>query len=93
MQQISPHYLIIPIILLLANLVSLLTHSPALLRLPPHPQQIMPSQTSRSMAQEAARLRQEENAMAAATLQKEKDTAGKNERDETNKIKKAMLRQ
>ena len=79
MQRMSPHYPIISIILLPAILVSLFTYSPALLRLPPHPQQIMPSQTSRSMAQEAARLRQEENAMAAATLQKEKDVAAKDE--------------
>jgi hypothetical protein len=77
----SLHYLIISIILLPAILVSLFTSSPALLCPLPHPQQIMPSWVSCSQAQEAARLRQEEEAMAAATLQKEKDTAAKDERD------------
>ena len=66
----SPHYPIISIILLPAILVSLFTYSPTLLCLPPHFQQIMPSQTSRSMAQEAVRLCQEEDAMVAAILQK-----------------------
>jgi hypothetical protein len=45
------------------------------------------------MAQEAARLRQEEDAMAAATLQKEKDATTKDERDAKEASKKAMLRQ
>ena len=45
------------------------------------------------MAQEAARLRQEDKAMATATLQKEKDTTAKDERDAKEAIKKAMLRQ
>ncbi len=89
MQRMSPHYPIISILLLLAILVSLFTYSPALLRLPPHPQQIMPSRASRSMAQEATRLRQEEDAMAAATLQKEKDADAEDERDATEASKKS----
>ena len=91
MQQMSPHYPIISIILIPAILVSLFPYSPALLRLPPHPQQIMPSRTSRSMAQEAARLRLEEDAMVAAILQKEKNTAVKDVRNAKGENKKAML--
>jgi hypothetical protein len=41
------------------------------------------------MAQEAARLRQEEDAMAAATLQKEKDAAAKDEHDAKEASKKS----
>ena len=93
MQRVSPHYPIISIILLPAILVLLFMYRPALLPLPPHHQQIMPSRTSPSMAQEAARLRQEDKAMATATLQKEKDTTAKDERDAKEAIKKAMLRQ
>ena len=94
MQQMSPHYPFISIILLPAILVSLFTYSLALLRLPPHPQQIMPSQASCSLAQEAMRLRQEEDAMAAAILQKEKDAAAKDERgakEENKKINAAAV--
>ena len=91
MQRLSPHYPIISIILLPAILVFLFTYSPALLRLPPHPQQIMPSRASRSMAQEAARLRQEEDAMAAATLQKEKEAAAKDEHDAKEASKKSNV--
>jgi hypothetical protein len=91
MQRLSPHYPIISIILLPAILVFLFTYSPALLRLPPHPQQIIPSRASRSMAQEAARLCQEEDAMAAATLQKERDAAAKDERDTKEATKKSNV--
>jgi hypothetical protein len=48
----------------------------------------MPSQASHSQVQEAARLCQEEDAMAATTLQKEKDAADKDEHDATKKNKK-----
>ena len=87
----SPHYPIISIILLPAILVSLFTYSPALLRLPPHPQQNMPSRASRFMVQEAVRLRQEEDAMAVATLQKEKDTAAEDEHDAKEASKKSNV--
>ena len=92
MQRMSPHYPIISIILLPVILVSLFIFSSALLRPPPHPQQIMPSWASRSLAQEAARLRQEEDAMAAAILQKEKDATAKDEHNakEENKTSNAV---
>ena len=93
MQRMSPHYPIISIILLPAILISLFTYSLALLHLPPHPQQNMPSQTSCSMAQEAMRLRQEEDAMAAAIVQKEKDAAAKVVRTAKGENTKATLRQ
>ena len=43
------------------------------------------------MAQEATRLRQEEDAMAAATLQKEKEAAAKDERDAKEASKKSNV--
>jgi hypothetical protein len=43
------------------------------------------------MAQEAARLRLEEDAMVAAILQKEKNTAVKDVRNAKGENKKAML--
>ncbi len=43
------------------------------------------------MAQEAARLRQEEDAMAAVTLQKEKDAAAKDERNAKEASKKSNV--
>ncbi len=48
----------------------------------------MPSWASRSQVQEAARLCQEEDAMAAVTLQKEKDAADKDEHNATGKKQK-----
>ncbi len=77
MKQMSPHYLIISIILLFHILVSLFTPSSALPLLPLYPTKLMPSRVSCSQAQEAVRLCQEEGTMAAPTLQ-EKDTTKRN---------------
>jgi hypothetical protein len=75
MKQTTPQYRTISIIILSAIFASLVTLSTTPPPTPPYPLQIMPSRTTRT--QEAARRHQEDKAMAAATLQKEKDTAKK----------------
>jgi hypothetical protein len=75
MKRTTPQYWTISIILLSAIVASLVTLCAAPPPTPPYPLQIMPSHTTRT--KEAARRHQEDEAMAAATLQKEKDAAKK----------------
>ncbi len=77
MKQTTPQYPTISIIDLSAIFASLVTLCAAL---PPptlYPPRIMPSRPSRT--KDVARRRQEDKAMAAATFQKEKDAAEKDE--------------
>ncbi len=74
MTQTTPQHLTIPIIILLAIVASLVPFCPAPSFTSLCPLQIMPSRTTCG-SQEAARHRLEDEAMAAATLQKEKDAA------------------
>jgi hypothetical protein len=73
MKQTTPQYWTISIIILSAIFASLVTLCAALPPTPPYPLQIMPSRTTRT--QDATRRHQEDEALAAATLQKEKDAA------------------
>jgi hypothetical protein len=75
MKQTTPQYRTISIIILSAIFASLVTLCAAPPPTPPYPLRIMPSRTTRT--QEATRRHQEDKAMAAATLQKEKDAAKK----------------
>jgi hypothetical protein len=75
MKRTTPQCWTISIIILSAIFASLVTLCAAL---PPtllYPLRIMPSRTTRT--QDATRRRQEDEALAAATLQKEKDAAKK----------------
>jgi hypothetical protein len=75
MKQTTPQYRTISIIILSAIFASLVTLCAALPPTPPYLLRIMPSRTTRT--QDAARHHQEDEALAAATLQKEKDAAKK----------------
>jgi hypothetical protein len=75
MKRTTPQYQAISIIILSAIFASLVTLCAALPPTPPYLLRIMPSCTTRT--QDAAMRHQEDKAMAAATLQKEKDTAKK----------------
>jgi hypothetical protein len=75
MKQTTFQYLTISIIILSAIFASLVTLCAAPSPSPSYLIRIMPSRTTRT--QEAARCRQEDEAMAAVTLQKEKDAAKK----------------
>ena len=74
MTRTTPQHLNILIIILLAIVASLVPFRPTPSFISLCPLRIMPSRTTHG-SQEAARRRQEDKAMAAATLQKEKDTA------------------
>ena len=75
MKQTTPQYLTISIIILSAIFASLVTLCTAPPPTPPYPIQIMPSRTTRT--KEAVSRRQEDEAMVAVTLQKEKDAEKK----------------
>jgi hypothetical protein len=83
MTQTTPQHLTIPIIILLAIVASLVPFRPAPSFPSLCPPQIMPSCTTRG-SQEAVRCRLENEAMAAATLQKEKDATTTNGLKATN---------
>ncbi len=72
MKRTTPQHLTISLIILLAIVTSLVSPQTAPSFTPQCPLQIMPSRATRG-TQEAARRRQEDKAMAAAILQKEKD--------------------
>ena len=74
---------IITIIILFAIVVSLVPFCIASSSTPQCPLRIMPSRATRS-AQEAAKRRQDDEAMAAAILQKEKNAAKKDELNAAN---------
>ncbi len=75
MKRTTPQYRTISISILSAIFTSLVTLCAALPPTPPYPLRIMPSRTTRT--QDAARCREEDKALAATTLQKEKDAAKK----------------
>ena len=75
MKQTTPQYRTISSIILSAIFASLVTLCAALPPTLPYLLRIMPSRTTRT--QDAARSHQEDEALAAATLQKEKDAAKK----------------
>jgi hypothetical protein len=74
MKRTTPQHLIISIIILFAIITSLVSLRTAPSFTPQCPLRIMPSRTTRA-TQDAARRRQEDKAMAAVILQKEKDAA------------------
>jgi hypothetical protein len=78
MQRTTTQYPTISIIILFAIVASLVSFRTALSFTPQCPLRIMPSRATRS-TQEAARRRQDAEAMAAAILQKEKHAAKNDE--------------
>ena len=74
MNRTTPQHSTITIIILFTIIASLVSFCTAPSFTPQCPLRIMPSRATRSN-QEAARRRQEDEAMAAAILQKEKDAA------------------
>jgi len=75
MKQTTPQYLTISIIIISSIFASLVTLCAAPSPTPSYLIRIMPSRSTRT--EEAVRRHQEDEAMAAATLQKEKDTEKK----------------